>query len=213
MYGFIASNPWLYSCTVDRFTKNFFWKFKKWIVNSMEDYQIKHVRIFFWSQMSLLHKVLDPPSYTRDLQRAKFWKSILGHNFWMECPMDLNSTPLSYIFNALFRDTPLAHLLLRHVCHVCHICHVTCVIYVTCETLRKVGKWGIPEKSIKNVGQRQWPEIRRTLQLKVMAKIDFCIYIPLYFTLWAKKKHHVFRTSFRPNSNVKMSQMTHKSGI
>ena len=47
-----------------------------------------------------------------------------------------------------------------------------------------------------------------------MAKIDFCIYTPLYFTLWAKKnKHHVSRTSFRPNSNVKMSQMTQKSGI
>ena len=59
-------------CALDRFTKNFFWIFKKWIVNSMEDYQTKHVRIFFWSQMSLLHKVLDPPSYTRDLQRAKF---------------------------------------------------------------------------------------------------------------------------------------------
>ena len=143
-------------CAVDRFTKNFFWKFKKWIVNSMEDYQTKHVRIFFWSQMSLLHKVLDPPSYTRDLQRAKFWNSILGHNFWMEGPMDLNSTPLSYIFNALFRDTPLAHLLLRHVCHVCHVCHVTCVTYVTCQMLRKVGKWDIPEKSIKNVAQRRW---------------------------------------------------------
>ena len=142
---------------LDRFTKNFFWKFKKWIVNSMEDYQTKHVRIFFWSQMSLLHKVLDPPSYTRDLQRAKFWKSILGHNFWMECPMDLNSTPLTYIFNALFRDTPLAHLLLRHVCHVCHVCHVTCVTYVTCQMLRKVGKWDIPEKSIKNIAQRRWP--------------------------------------------------------
>ena len=145
---------WLWS--LDRFTKNFFWKFKKWIVNSMEDYQTKHVRIFFWSQMSLLHKVLDPPSYTRDLQRAKFWNSILGHNFWMEGPMDLNSTPLSYIFNALFRDTPLAHLLLRHVCHICHICHVTCVTYVTCKMLRKVGKWDIPEKSIKNVAQRRW---------------------------------------------------------
>ena len=36
---------------------------------------------FFWSQMSLFHKVLDPPSYTRDLQRAKFQKSIFGHNF------------------------------------------------------------------------------------------------------------------------------------
>ena len=71
--------------------------------------------------MSLLHKVLDPPSYTRDLQRAKFQKSILGHNFWMECPRDLNSTPLSYIFNALFRDTPLAYFSSQHMCHVCHV--------------------------------------------------------------------------------------------
>ena len=120
--------------TVDRFTKNFFWKFKKWIVNSMEDYQTKHVRIFFWSQMSLLHKVLDPPSYTRDLQRAKFWKSILGHNFWMECPTDLNSTPLSYIFNALFRDIPLAYLtqhLTRDICDACDVTDVTCVTHVT----------------------------------------------------------------------------------
>ena len=121
-------------CVVDRFTKNFFWKFKKWIVNSMEDYQIKHVRIFFWSQMSLLHKVLDPPSYTRDLQRAKFQKSILGHNFWMECPTDLNSTPLSYIFNALFRDIPLAYLtqhLTRDICDACDVTYVTYMTHVT----------------------------------------------------------------------------------
>ena len=61
--------------------------------------------------------------------------------------MDLNSMPLTYIFNA--------HLLLRHVCHICHVCHVTCVTYVTCKMLRKVGKWDIPEKSIKNVAQRR----------------------------------------------------------
>ena len=122
------------NCRLDRFTKNFFWKFKKWIVNSMEDYQTKHVRIFFWSQMSLLHKVLDPPSYTRDLQRAKFQKSILGHNFWMECPTDLNSTPLSYIFNALFRDIPLAYLtqhLTRDICDACDVTYVTYVTHVT----------------------------------------------------------------------------------
>ena len=37
-------------------------------------------------------------------------KTILGHNFWLECPTDLRSTPLSYIFHALFRDTPLGHV-------------------------------------------------------------------------------------------------------
>ena len=29
-----------------------------------------------------------------------------GHNFWLECPTDLKSTPLSYIFKALFRQNP-----------------------------------------------------------------------------------------------------------
>ena len=68
------------SWPLDRFTKNFFWKFKKWIVNSMEDFQIKHVRIFFWSQMSLLHKVLDPPLiqgiYKGQNSENQFWAII-----------------------------------------------------------------------------------------------------------------------------------------
>ena len=55
-----------------------------------------------------------------------------------------------------------------------------------------MAKWGIPEKSMKNVAQRCWSEVRKTLQSKVMAKIDFCIYIPLYFTLWAKKISNTF---------------------
>ena len=128
-------NPLLLAgCPLDRFTKNFFWKFKMCRVDSMEDYQTKNVSNFFLSQMSLLHKVLDPPSYTRDLQRAKFQKTILGHNFWMECPTDLNSTPLSYIFNALFRDTPLAYLtqhLTRDICDAHDVTYVTYVTHVT----------------------------------------------------------------------------------
>ena len=60
-----------------------------------------------------------------------------------------------YIFNALFRDTSLAYLLSRCVCHICHVTCVTCVTYVTCQVSRKVGKWGIPEKSIKNAAQRR----------------------------------------------------------
>ena len=41
---------------------------------------------------------------------GNFQQSILGHNFWLEWPTDVRSTPLSYIFNALFRDTPLGHV-------------------------------------------------------------------------------------------------------
>ena len=33
-----------------------------------------------------------------------------GHKFWLEGPMDLRSSPLSYIFHALFRETPLGHV-------------------------------------------------------------------------------------------------------
>ena len=82
----------------------------------------------------------------------------MGHNFRLECPTDLRVTPLCYIFNALFRDTSLAYLLSRRVCHICHVASVTCVTcvtFVTCQVTRKVGKWGIPEKSIKNVAQRR----------------------------------------------------------
>ena len=33
-----------------------------------------------------------------------------GYNFLLEGPTDFRSTPLSYIFHALFRDTPLGHV-------------------------------------------------------------------------------------------------------
>ena len=73
----------------------------------------------------------------------------MGHNFWLKCPTDLRSTPLNYIFNALFRDTPLAYLSSRATCHVCHLTPVPCVTYVKLRDMT-IGNWGIPEKSIKN---------------------------------------------------------------
>ena len=89
-----------------------------------------------FGQISFLPLELDPLTYTKDLQRAKFRKSITGHNFWLVCPTDLRSTSLSCIFNALFRDTSLAYLLSRCVCHICHVTCVTCVTYVTCQVSR-----------------------------------------------------------------------------
>ena len=47
--------------------------------------------------------------YCREYRRENFQKSFSADNFWLECPTDLRSTPLSYIFNALFRDTPLGY--------------------------------------------------------------------------------------------------------
>ena len=34
----------------------------------------------------------------------------MDHNFLRESPTDLRTTPLSYIFNALFRNTPLGYV-------------------------------------------------------------------------------------------------------
>ena len=50
----------------------------------------------------------------------------------------------------------------------------------------KIGKWGIPEKSIQNVAQLSWNYLRRTLQLKVMVENSFLGKHPLYFTLNAQ---------------------------
>ena len=70
-----------------------------------------------------------------------------------------------------------------------------------------VAKWGIPEKSMKNVAHRRWPKVRMTLQSKAMAKIDFCVYSPLYFTLWAKKIRTLFSGHFfRPTPKDKIVQ-------
>ena len=38
---------------------------------------------------------------------------------------------------------------------------------------QNMGKWGIPEKGIKNAAQRCFIQARRTLQSKIMAKNQF----------------------------------------
>ena len=48
--------------------------------------------------------------------------------------MDLRSTLLNYILNALFRDTPLAYLSSRHVTYVKHVKRVTRVTHMTHDT-------------------------------------------------------------------------------
>ena len=47
--------------------------------------------------------------YCRGYRRGNFRKLFSVDNFWLECPTDLRLAPLGYIFNALFRDTPLGH--------------------------------------------------------------------------------------------------------
>ena len=89
-------------------------------------------------------------------------------------------TPLSYIFHALFRDTTLGQVYRAQPNN--QIGKLTKYLAIWLGMLN-IAKWGIPEKSMTNVAQRRRPEVRRTLQSKAMAKIDFGVYIPLYFTL------------------------------
>ena len=74
-------------------------------------------------------------------------KKVVGHNFWTEGPTDLRSTPLSYIFGALFGDTPLGHIFFAyaHMPKYAHmpICHMGIWAYAK----KNMAKWGIPEKS------------------------------------------------------------------
>ena len=118
-----------------------------------------------FGQISFLPLELDPLTYTKDLQRAKFRKSILGHNFWLECPTELRSTSLSCIFNALFRDTPLAYLT-RHLTRDIRDARDTCdVTYVTHTTWQKVSlkralKMQLRDVDLRSVGhtsQKLWP--------------------------------------------------------
>ena len=65
------------------------------------------------NNFQIYRPINDPWRAVCSLERGYRWgniqKSFLGDNFWLECPTDLRSTPLSYIFNALFRDTPLGY--------------------------------------------------------------------------------------------------------
>ena len=55
----------------------------------------KHSSYFFGSQCKIQGKINAQINF--------------GHNFLLEGPTDLRSTPLSHIFHALFRDTPLGY--------------------------------------------------------------------------------------------------------
>ena len=63
-----------------------------------------------WPNIALSTRTGPHTLYNVDYNGAIFQKSFSGNNFWLECPTDLRSTPLSYIFDALFRDTPLGHV-------------------------------------------------------------------------------------------------------
>ena len=123
-----------------------------------------------------------------------------GFNFWLECPTKVRSTQLSYIFKALFRDTPLAYNFFRATCHMDtwppgHLPPGTW-------NANTIGKWDVPEKSFENVAQLCWPYLRRAPHTKVKAVNNFLGIRLLYFTLqmsevqFQHKERYLSKTSF-----------------
>ena len=72
---------------------------------------------FSFAETSLLNVVTHLPTLQCKIQWTISQKTIFGHNFWLECPRKVISTQLSYILNALFRDTLLAYFF-RATCHL-----------------------------------------------------------------------------------------------
>ena len=66
------------------------------------------------NDFQIYRPINDPRRAVCSLERGYRWgniqKSLSGNNFWQECPTDLRLMPLSYIFNALFRNTPLGYV-------------------------------------------------------------------------------------------------------
>ena len=82
---------------------------------------------------------------------------IIGFNFLLVCPTKVRSTQLSYIFKALFRDTPLAYNFFRTTCHLSPDHLSTCHL--------PPGTWNAKTERRKNytVSEEkivQWPKIK-----------------------------------------------------
>ena len=113
------------------------------------------------NDFQIFRPINDPWRSVCSLERGYRWgniqKLLSGNNFWLECPTDLRSAPLSYIFNALFRDTPLGHgfcaqpnsQIAKYLANFGYLAIRLCA--------KNMAKGGIPEKNIKNVAQRRWP--------------------------------------------------------
>ena len=73
----------------------------------------------YFDQLSERHQLLyrpinkNPPAI---IQWGNQPKMRIGHNFWLEGPIDLRPTPLDCILQDLFRDIPLDHIWRAQIC-------------------------------------------------------------------------------------------------
>ena len=106
---------------------------------------------------------------------------VSGYNFWLECPTKVRLTQLSYIFKALFRDTPLAYNFFRTTCHLSPDHLSTCHL--------PPGTWNAKTERRKNytVSEEkivQWPKIK----IQQWAKKKIVQWTKKKIMQWAKKK-------------------------
>ena len=68
--------------------------------------------------------------------------------------MDLNTTFMSCIFRALFRDTPHTHVgrMYRRIKYVHNMHNYTYYAHLYAPNM---AMWGIPEKSVKNAAEKR----------------------------------------------------------
>ena len=117
------------------------------LIQKISKSSIVHVATLFpllhWLQNTFCFLCSSTPSHVGNHFKCSwgyswgnFQKSISGHNFWLEWPTDVRSTPLSYIFNALFRDTPLDHVFcaqpnsqISKYPNIWHVCNAWCTEY------------------------------------------------------------------------------------
>ena len=124
--------------------------------------------------------------------------------------------PLSYIFHALSRDAPLGHVYRAQpnsqIAKLAKYLDIWLFGYLVRyfehsqvgypwkdqeKSSSEALTWGPYDPLVKSYGQN----------------IFFNLFFLVFYIVSQKNKQHVFRTSFRPNPNVKMSQMAQKSKI
>ena len=76
----------------------------------------------------------------------------IGHNFWLDGPIDLRTTRLNFFLQDLFRDTPLDQIWRAQIrAQICQIC-----IFGAYFGAPSMVKWGVPEKILQNAVQTRW---------------------------------------------------------
>ena len=116
-------------------------------------------------------------------------KIYFSHNFWLEGHTDLMSTPLSYIYHALSRDTPLGHIYRAQpnsqIAKLAKYLDIWLFGYLV--RYVKHSQVGYPWKEHEKCSSEALTWGPYDPPVKSYSQNRFFRFFPLYFTLWAKK--------------------------